>query len=240
MNVAGNPIALGVIANSGSKSLVLPAEARATHLYTCGATGTGKSKFLESLIRQDIKAWSKSKCGLIVIDPHGSLYDDLMAWLSWHQVLHNRPVIPIDLRREDWVVSYNLLQQRPQADPAVIVSQFVQAMAYVWGQSGTDETPLFERWASTVLSTLYEKNLTLLEAEHLVDGVAKQTRQAITANLKSRSATRNWRLADTLSPKDFESHIGSTVNRLHRFLETQALRLAFGQGGASLDLGNSD
>ena len=232
----GNDIPLGTVVNGQGEPLIFPAEARATHLYCCGATGTGKSKFLESLIRQDIKAWSKSKCGLIVIDPHGSLYDDLMSWLSWHDVLHNRPVIPIDLRREDWVVSYNLLQQRPLADPAVIVSQFVQAMAYVWGQSGTDETPLFERWASTVLSTLYEKRLTLLEAEHLIDGVAKQIRQSITANLKSHSAARNWRLADTLSPKEFENQIGSTVNRLHRFLETQALRLAFGQGGASLDL----
>lgn len=235
MLTLGNSLTLGTPAHGG-EPLILPASARATHLYTCGATGTGKSKFLQHLIQEDIKAWSKSNCGLIVIDPHGSLYDDLMAWLAWHPVLHNRPVIPIDLRRDDWVISYNPLKQRPAADPAVLVSQFVQAMAYVWGQSGTDETPLFERWGSTILSTLYDKRLTLLEAEHLLDGVMKQQRQSMTGNLKSRSAARNWRLADTLSPKDFESHIGSTVNRLHRFLETEALRLAFGQGGASLDL----
>ncbi len=49
--------------------------------------GTGKSKFLEHLIRQDIVIWRKSKCGLLVLNPHGSLYDSLMNWLN--DLLHN-------------------------------------------------------------------------------------------------------------------------------------------------------
>ena len=64
--------------------LRLTADQRATHLFVCGSTGTGKSKLLESLIRQDILAWRKSKCGLLLIDPHGSLYDSLVRWLAWN------------------------------------------------------------------------------------------------------------------------------------------------------------
>jgi hypothetical protein len=166
----GNDLILGKMPGR-AVSLGLSRTERDKHLYVCGGTGTGKSKFLENLIRQDIRNWSKSKCGVLVLDPHGNLYDNLINWLAWTGF--DRPVIPIDLRQDDWVVSYNLLRQRQCADPAVLVDNVTDAMAYVWGQGGTNQTPLFARWAGNVLRALYEKKLTLVEAEHLVDRVAK-------------------------------------------------------------------
>jgi hypothetical protein len=236
MKPQGNSIVLGP-RSDGRGEVVLSPEQRSTHLYVAGGTGTGKSKFLENLIRQDILNWRKSKCGMLVLDPHGSLYDDLMAWCAWHNI--DRPIVPIDLRRDDRIISYNLLRKRTKADPAVVVSNFVQAMAYVWGQADTTSTPLFARWASNVIGTLYEKGLTLLEAEQLLDRVAKTQRQIITNGLRNSSAARDWAYANTLSPKDFEREIGSTLNRLHTFLSTQAMREMFGRGGASLDLGKA-
>src|SRR4029077_19944439 len=110
-------------------------------------------------------------------------YDSLIQWLTWNNI--ERPIIPIDLRQADWVVSYNLLRQR-SADPAVLVDNITDAMAYVWGQGNTKETPLFARWAGNVIRALYEKKLTLIEAEHLIDRVAKQTRYAMTSDLKDK------------------------------------------------------
>ena len=46
---------------------------RETHFYTIGASGTGKTKFLEYLIKQDIKNGE----GFGVIDPHGDLIEDV-------------------------------------------------------------------------------------------------------------------------------------------------------------------
>ncbi len=149
----GNDLELGIDPKTGA-AVHFSAGKRSTHLYVCGSTGTGKSKFLEHLIRQDIQKWRLSKCGLLLIDPHGSLYDSLMEWMAFRRL--KRLVVPIDLRSDEWIVAYNMLRQRPGADPSVIVSNFVQAMAHVWGQSGTNETPLFARWAGNVLRTLYE------------------------------------------------------------------------------------
>jgi hypothetical protein len=231
----GNDLHLGFLAGRNA-TLAFPRTARDKHLYLCGGTGTGKSKFLESLIRQDIMNWRKSRSGVIVLDPHGSLYDSLINWLAWHNI--DRPVIPIDLRQDEWVVSYNLLRQR-SADPAVLVDNLTDAMAYVWGQSGTNETPLFARWIGNVIRALYEKKLTLIEAEYLVDRVEKQIRYAVTSDLSDKPSRQDWQFADTLSPKDFETHIGSTVNRLQRFIRNQAMRRMFGIPDVSLDLGRA-
>src|SRR5450755_3527306 len=230
----GNDLNLGLLAGRNA-TLPLSREQRAKHLYICGSTGTGKSKFLENLIRQDIKNWSKSKCGLLLFDPHGNLYDDLMDWIAWKKL--DRPVIPIDLRQDDWVISYNLLRKRKSADPRVVVGNLISAMAYVWGQAGTDETPLFEQWAGNVLTTLFEKNLTLVDSERLFNRAGKDVRHALTSDLEDQSSQSDWQLANTLSAKDFDAQIGSTVRRFRRFLGTQKMRDTFGLPDVSLDLG---
>lgn len=232
----GNDLNLGILPGSG-KMLQFPRTSRDKHLYVCGGTGTGKSKFLENLIRQDILGWRKSKCGLLVLDPHGSLYDSLMEWLAWHKI--DRPVIPIDLRQDDWIVSYNLLRQRKNLDPAVLIDNITDAMAYVWGQGGTDQTPLFARWVGNIIRTLYEQKLTLIESEMLIDRINKQMRYVLTADLDDKSARQDWWFANSLSPRDFEAQIGSTINRLQRFIRNQTMRTMFGLPQASLDLGRA-
>jgi hypothetical protein len=235
----GNPLKLGIVDAEGN-SLAMTPDMRATHTHICGSTGTGKSKMLEHLIRQDIAQWHKSKCGLLVIDPHGSLYDGLLNWITWNAgLLKGVRLVPIDLRQTDWTVAYNVLRPRTTADPAVIVDNFIQAMAYVWGVDGTDRTPLFNRIGSNVLWALYESGVTLLEAEHLIDRSNKRMREQLTQALSKRSVAQDWRFVNDLSPRDFDAQVSSTVNRFHSFLHNDKLRLMFGQDGASLDLGRA-
>jgi hypothetical protein len=236
-NIKGNSLNLGPLPGSNCQQLVLTPEQRAMHLYVCGGTGTGKSKFLENCIRQDILNWRKSKCGLIVIDPHGSLFDSLMGWLSWVDI--DVPVIPIDLRRDDWIISYNLLRQRKTASASVVVDNFVDAMSYVWGELGTDRTPLFARWAGHVLTTLYEHGYTLAEAPLLIDHLANDVRQALGSSLKDRAAKRDWKYLNSQTPKEIEAQLGSTINRFQRFDRNNTLRWMFGQTESSLDFGEA-
>lgn len=234
---SGNDLILGQLAGRNA-GLGFSRTERDKHLYVCGGTGTGKSKFLENIIRQDIKQWHKSRCGMLILDPHGSLYDNLIEWLAWNEKVHDVPIVPIDLRQDDWIVSYNLLRQR-EADPAVLVDNITDAMAYVWGQGGTNQTPLFARWSGNVLRALYEKKMTLVEAEYLLDRVEKQVRYAMTSDLKDKPSRQDWMFADTLNARDFESQIGSTVNRLQRFIRNKTMRSMFGQPSVSLDLGRA-
>ena len=119
---------LGIVDGRGVPLEMTP-ELRSTHLYICGATGTGKSKMLEHLVRQDIKNWYKTKCGALVIDPHGSLYDSLIKWVAWNEKhLKDVPIVPIDLRQTDWTIAYNVMRTRPVADPARLEHHFLVAL----------------------------------------------------------------------------------------------------------------
>ncbi|HWB48626.1 MAG TPA: hypothetical protein VG651_05920 [Stellaceae bacterium] len=64
-------------ANDGSP-VVLTDKERARHIHVLGAIGTGKSKLLEGMIRQDIAIGR----GLCLIDPHGTLVDGIEAWCT--------------------------------------------------------------------------------------------------------------------------------------------------------------
>lgn len=52
-------------------------EDRFRHFYVIGQTGTGKSSILQVMIRQDLKAGN----GLAVVDPHGSLIEDILPFI---------------------------------------------------------------------------------------------------------------------------------------------------------------
>jgi hypothetical protein len=73
-------ILLGTVrteASSEANEVRLPPADRLRHLYVIGKTGTGKSSFLASLIIQDIV----NNLGVVVVDPHGDLCDDVVSAL---------------------------------------------------------------------------------------------------------------------------------------------------------------
>jgi hypothetical protein len=112
---------LGFVRGNG-RALALPAKGRSTHLYVCGGSGVGKSKLLEHLIRQDIKAWPASKCGLLLLDPHGSVYFNLLDWLAANgDAALKRPVVLVDLAQDRSIVAYNVLRPRDRASRSVVI-----------------------------------------------------------------------------------------------------------------------
>jgi hypothetical protein len=110
----------------------------------------------------------------------------------------------------------------------------VEAIAHVWGAANTTSTPLFARWASNLLTLLYENRMTLADAPPLLDD--RPLRQSLVEMLaEDRMAHRDWDMTNSLSAKDFEAQVSSTINRLRAFLENDTLRTMFGQIEESFD-----
>ena len=55
----------------------LKREDRFRHFYVIGQTGTGKSSIFQVMARQDLR----NNEGIAVVDPHGSLIDDLLPFV---------------------------------------------------------------------------------------------------------------------------------------------------------------
>lgn len=75
---------------------------RSRHMYILGATGTGKSTLLYNLIRQDMDAGR----GVAMIDPHGDLFEQVLAAVPPERV---RDVVIIDPSDVGHPVSLNPL-----------------------------------------------------------------------------------------------------------------------------------
>jgi hypothetical protein len=230
----GNDLDLGQI--TGSKQRCgLDAAARGTHLHVVGATGVGKSKFLEHLIRQDIRNHGRSGCGLLMIDRHGPVYDGIMRWLARYDPEAELPVVPIDLRREDVIVAYNPLRARSAAPP-VVAANVVDSIAHVWGAGAVTETPRFAHIGRLVVRTLYAHGLTLAEAPALLTPKPSPLRDALGERSTGLDHDK-WDYVRDLKPTERLTSLESSINRFDPFAQTPLLCTMLGQPGRSLDLG---
>ena len=118
----------------------LPNWTRNTHLYCIGTTGTGKSKFLESLFVADVKAGR----GCALVDPHGDLARDALANLLSSGYFAGQEaferVIYFDPARTDYTLEFNVLRSR--LEPYTIANQVIEAFRRTWPQS-LREAPRF-------------------------------------------------------------------------------------------------
>lgn len=228
----GNDLLLGRDESGGP--IHLSHDQRARHMYVVGGTGMGKSKFLESMLRQDIDQWSKSRCGLLLLDPHGSLFDGVMNWLTSNRMVYReRPIIPIGLRTDDFVVGYNLLRPR-DGEPSTVIDAVVEAMAYALGQDSAQETPTFRRLASAALHALYAEGLGLTDIFDIIAQPNKKLRASLIPTLP-RAAAEGLAYLNTLSPTEYANKVESTLNRVHQFLSNPTMARMFGQTATSLD-----
>jgi hypothetical protein len=231
MDALGNPLVLGF--DEQGQSVRLTASARSQHVFAVGATGTGKSSWLQALVRQDLVAWPRSRCGMLLLDPDGKLFDDVMRFVAAHDLRH-WPIVPLDLRRSDTVISYNPLRKRPGTEAAVAVAAVTEAILHAFGQSDLSETPRLTKWLNATLSLVYGGNFTLLQALRLISSPA--LRKELTATVEDDVAKAVWAAASHLSESEFQKEVESTVNRLRRFLATMAIRASLCQPDVSLDL----
>src|ERR1700683_654713 len=83
-----------------------PALRQSTHMHVIGGTRTGKSKFLEWMIRQDLRAGNP----LCLIDWHGTLYQDVLSYCARLGIgLDNdfRSLVLLNPSSPDFVTGFN-------------------------------------------------------------------------------------------------------------------------------------
>lgn len=221
-----------ILGDRSGKVFGLSAEQRSRHVHVIGASGTGKSKFLELMIRQDILAGR----GVCLIDPHGTLADDIVQFCASRNIERYRRVHVIEPGDADWAVGFNPLRTDGFTDAMLRVDTMVAACAEVWGGEKVDATPLLATCLQLVFYALAVQNLTLVEAVALTQTSDPEgIRKALTDRLPDTVYQSYWDDYRSLSRKEFEDRFSSTRRRLLRFLGSPAVRRIVGQQSHVLD-----
>ena len=220
------------LGRSRRNAVVLTDDERSRHVQAVGASGTGKSKLLEGMIRQDILRGR----GLCLIDPHGALVDDIVAWCASRNLHTHRRIHVIRAADSAWSVGFNPLSLEDGGEPSVRIDAVVHACAQVWGGTDMNATPRLKRTLRAVFYALATRGLTLTEAPSLTTASLSRVRHELTGDLPDYVFHQLWEDFNGLSRREFVEVFESANNRLTEFLASPVIRRILGQRQHTLDL----
>ncbi len=115
----GHELVLGENCHAGKAAPVtLSPEQRVRHMHLIGASGSGKSTLLLSMIAQDLRNGD----GVAVLDPHGDLIDQVMAYVPEERI---GDVVLLDPSDEAYPVGFNILSAHSELERNLLASDLV-------------------------------------------------------------------------------------------------------------------
>lgn len=209
---------------------------REEHMHIIGAPRSGKSRFMLSLILQDLKR----KNGFCVIDPHGELVDHVKDWLAKNeQTTARRNVHILDYRDLEYSFGFNPLHVTDDIFIDATVERAVDAIATASTGDGAGGQHLVVETLTDVLTALAYARLTLVEARYLLSPQYPQEREAIVSTIKNVEVRENWErhsFMATKSPKQYLEKFDPAARRINRMKGIDLLRPIIGQSEQVIDL----
>jgi len=202
---------------------------RRRHFYYIGQTGTGKSWFMKSMIIQDIINGE----GVAVIDPHGELIEDVLAFIPKERIDDVVIFEPFDIERPCGLnmLEYDSPEQKDFA---------VQEMIAIFMKLFPPEIigPMFEHYMrNAMLALMADKDNpgTLVEIPKMfTDPTFLQQRMAKVSDPVVRSFwTKEWGQTTGSTRSDM---LGYVVSKLGRFIENEMMRNIIGQSHSGFNL----
>ena len=210
------------------------AKDRRNHMHILGGTGSGKSKFMELLLRQDIL---RGDCGLCLLDPHGSLYAETVEFLA-HKAPHlaDRVILfdPNDQEYEQ--LGFNPLQNLHEGNQETAAAELMlDALLKSLGQGRVNDTPRIQRWGEDVFHILIRNQLTLLEAEAFIDPEAKKERGVLIEKVTNSIVRTDAKTFEKMSQPKKADIIEGFTNRIRNLISDPNLRSILGRTKATID-----
>lgn len=110
-----------------NKEIRMKREDRFRHFYVIGQTGTGKSSVLQVMIRQDLQNGD----GLAVVDPHGSLIEDILPFIPRERADDVIYFNPADMERP---MGLNLLEGDTWEDKEYVAMEAMNIMIKLFNE----------------------------------------------------------------------------------------------------------
>src|SRR5918992_1499466 len=197
----------------------IPLADRAIHTYVIGASGSGKTKFLEFLIQQDIKQGN----GLGIIDPHGDLIEETKGFLvEYYQKTHDESifdrVVIVDPTDPKFTVGFNVLEIPEGVAPIEQAQELIMVFKRIWASSWG---PRMEELMRNAFISLSLAGLTL---GHLSEFLMSQPfRTQVMANVRHPIATPYFQRFDSLSKANQLQWSEPVTNKVNAFLADERI-----------------
>lgn len=220
----GHSLALGENLHRGKRELIsLSFEQRLKHIHIIGASGTGKSTLLVSMILQAIAAGE----GIGVLDPHGDLIDEILG-----RIPEDCPadIVVFDPADPEYSVGLNILHGTSEVEREILASDLVAIFRRLASTSWGDQmTAILGNAISAFLEhpeggTLADLHRFLVDAEY---------RRRFLADVADPEVRRFW--VDTF-PLLSGRPLAPILTRLNAFLRPRPLRGVVSQRKGCLDL----
>lgn len=150
---------LGKSSYRGSeKPVYISQEDRLRHMYIIGKTGTGKSKFLLELMKQDIREGR----GLCFMDPHGDAVEELLEFIPPERAEDVIYFRPSDVERP---MGLNLMEAKTEDQKHFVSTSVINMMYKLFDPYKTGIVgPRFEHAVrNAILTILCEEGSTFIE-----------------------------------------------------------------------------
>jgi hypothetical protein len=202
---------IGINNHLGREQDVIISDAkRLEHIHIIGATGTGKSTSLHSLICQDIINGN----GIAVLDPHGDLIEHILPYIPKHRI---NDVLIIDPSDADYPIGFNLLHAHTQLEKELLASDLVSLFRRFSTSWGDQMNSVF---ANAILAFLESTTGgTLVDLRRFL--IEKPFREQFLKTVTDPAIVYYWQHEYPLLKS---SSLGSILTRLDTFLRPKLIR----------------
>jgi len=205
----------------------LTQERRANGMYIIGMNGMGKSVTMLSMLIQDIEQGR----GLCLIDPHGDLVRDTMAYIP--ETRHD-DVTLFDTRNPNLIPAFDLFAGM-QASNVIERSEQISRVvaAFLKAAPSTNAHRMENLLRLITIAFLDTPGYTLAEMPLLIGN--ESFRSFLAGKVKDPQVRDDWARFAKMTDRQWEEYTESSMTRIRKFTTDPLIKLIIGQQGKAID-----
>lgn len=208
----------------GHAEISLSADERRRHIAVFGSTGVGKSTLLRRIAAQDISRGD----GLLLVDPHGTLAEQVLADVPPQRHNHVCYLSPADI---EFPIGLNVLEDVHPDARAAAVDAVVSAMRGIWRETWGARLEIILRHAATTLMETPGASMALMP-RLLTDD---EFRLSVVSRIQSPLTRSFFDQRFNLWRDTYRNEaVDPVLNKIEAFLAFPAIRNMLGQARSTL------
>lgn len=208
-------------------------QARQRHMHIVGSNGSGKSRFMRTLIQQDIRQGR----GVCLIDPHGTQCEDVLKWLANRpRLAKHRRVRYFKIGDGRETVAFNPLQISEPMHAHATATRVADAIGRLFSQEELRHQPRTHEVLVLLLMTLAEVRMPLTQYPLFLNPKHRPDAEHLFRGLHNTRARAQWELLTRYKDNEFAEYVSSVARRLFTLMSNPIIGTTFAQTEQTIDL----